>query len=307
MKQTNLYEKSYDRIIYHFPTRHTEKLGNILSCLPIRAGTKDERLSVNVLGKKFSNPLIMASGYCHSARMLESALKLGAGGVTTKSITVNPNKGNPHPRVWRYKGGLINNVGLANKGVKNWVEELKKLRYGRVVGSVAGKTVQEFNYLYNKIEGLVDLVEFNFSCPNVDKGISSYEVIEEVVEGKKGYLIKIGPDHDLTRILDLEVEGGFTAINTFHGVSGKAIYDKSLETVRMIKENVESPIIGTGGVDTPRKAWEMILNGASCVGLLTGFITKGPYIFERVNKKLVGKLEENNFQNLEEAVGYAIK
>jgi dihydroorotate dehydrogenase len=214
--------------------------------------------------------------------MMNKAFELGFGGVTTKTITLNPGKGNPHPRMWRYKGGLINKVGLANKGLKCWKKELKKVKYEPVIASIHGNSVKEFDCLYDEVKDLCNLVEFNFSCPNVPGGIYSEDFIEQAVQNKSDYLVKIGVKHNLEKIIEI-VDGGITAINTINGMSGQLIYEHNLNALKKIRKKTCIPVISTGGVSTPEQVRELLENGADGIGILTGLITKGPYIIKKLS------------------------
>ena len=80
----------------------------------------------------------------------------------------------------------------------------------------------------------------------------------------------------------VNINGGITAINTINGVSGNKIYEHNLNTLKKIRKKSDIPIISTGGVNSPEQVRELLKNGADGIGILTGLITKGPYVIEKV-------------------------
>ena len=134
-------------------------------------------LSVKLGRLRLENPILTASGTFGSGEEFARFLDLNRlGGIVTKAITPEPRIGNPSPRIAETPAGLLNSIGLANVGVDRFIVEkfpfLHSLRT-KVFVNVAGKTINEFTNVIEKIEaaGGVDGYELNVSCPNVENGL----------------------------------------------------------------------------------------------------------------------------------------
>jgi len=308
MWHVRTYQSFYDSCIYHLPPRFAEKAGELISFFPLRAGVRSKKLHTQLFSHTFDNPFILGAGYAHNARMLRGVRNLGAGVVTTKTITPTKRKGNPHPRVFRYPGGLVNHVGLANRGMRAWSYELQKTKDLPVIASIGGDTVFDVETVYTTIAPHASLVELNMSCPNTEHGMFLEEDIVRLCEHKKEVLVKLGPTHNLASIVDaLDAHDvGFTLINSYHGMSGKKLYSRTLQALTSAGALTTNPIVSIGGVDHPKKAIELLAHGAHAVGLLTSYITHGPYVFEWFSKTLLAYLEENYFKDVSELIAYAL-
>jgi dihydroorotate dehydrogenase (NAD+) catalytic subunit len=135
-----------------------------------------EDLSVELAGIKLRNPVILASGTAGYGTELAPVIDLSRlGGIILKSVTAEPRKGNPEPRIWETSSGMLNSIGLENVGIDALVAEvLPRLKDAGlpVFASVAGDTVRAFARLGAKLEGAEGLsgIEINVSCPNVERG-----------------------------------------------------------------------------------------------------------------------------------------
>ncbi len=129
-------------------------------------------ISINIAGIKFLNPIILASGPLSSSKAgLLRAQKMGVGGVVTKSATITPCAGNPHPRTVLGKGYLINADGICNQGYKAMANDIKEAKRNGlsipIVASVAGASLEEFAEMSLEFERKgADTIELNFVCPN---------------------------------------------------------------------------------------------------------------------------------------------
>jgi len=147
-------------------------------------------LKTHLCGIEFQNPLILAAGVMGStASSLNWILDSGAGGVVTKSFSINPNKGYKNPTTVAVNGGIINAIGLSNPGVENFKSELELINKkdaneekNIAIASIYGSNPEEFGYLVNEIESFVDMIELNVSCPHAMAGCGA----------------AIGQDHNLT-------------------------------------------------------------------------------------------------------------
>ena len=264
-----------------------------------------KNLELDFCGVKFKNPIVTASG---TYNFNESSLyydPAALGCITTKSVSAKPWPGNDAPKIAETYGGMLNSIGLANVGLENYIEtELKQLKASgaTVMASVVGRTAEEYTDVAEGLAGTdVDLLELNVSCPNVKQGGISFgadaKVIEPLVSrvkknsGKKPVIVKLTPNvSDITEIARAAVAGGadgLSLINTLRGMridlrtkkpvmttgsggfSGPAIHPVAVFMVYQVRQAVDAPIIGIGGVMTGDDAYELMLAGADAVAVGT--------------------------------------
>ncbi len=296
-------------------------------------------LTVKISGIEFKNPLILASGILdeQGETMLRIA-KAGAGGIVTKSIGMEERAGYNNPTVVDLEHGLINAVGLANPGIKNFKEEIKIAKKGNVpvIGSIFGK-VDEFPYLAKIMEDYgVDGIELNLSCPHV-KGYGSEigqdpDAVEDVINDvKKSVNIpvfaKLTPN--VTDIVEIAKSAGkadaLVLINTVRaiaidvyakkpvlsnligGYSGPGIKPIGLRAVYDVRKEMNIPIIGVGGILTWKDAVEYILAGANAVQIGSGIYYKGINIFKEILSGIEDYMIKENFSKIEDFSGLAVK
>jgi len=263
---------------------------------------------------KLANPVLVASGTFGSGREASRLIDLATlGGIIVKSMTLTPWKGKPTPRMCETPSGMLNAIGIQNKGVDHFIKEdlpwLKKQK-ATVIASIAGNTVEEFVKVADKLRtggrGIA-AVEINISCPNLedrDKMFShSTASTAAVVEGVKGALKsvpvfpKLSPN--VTSVVDIAGAAleagadGLSLINTVFGMaidietrrpklagtvgglSGPSIRPIAVRAVHEVHRAwPQVPIIGQGGVGSGRDAVELMLAGASAVAIGTAnFVT----------------------------------
>ncbi|HOQ04197.1 MAG TPA: dihydroorotate dehydrogenase [Anaerohalosphaeraceae bacterium] len=192
-------------------------------------------LSVNFAGLQLSNPIVLASGTCGYADELTEFFNMeNIGGLVTKSITLHPRPGNPTPRIVETDSGMLNAIGLANIGLKAFIQEkvpILQFLPTAVFVNVAGRTVEEY---VSVIEGLapleaIDGFELNISCPNVKQGGITFGTdphqIEQITRaakkavGRKPLMVKLTPTvTDISVTARAAIQGGADAlslVNTF--------------------------------------------------------------------------------------------
>lgn len=262
--------------------------------------------AVELAGVRLKNPMVMASGTFGFGREYGEFYDLSRlGGICCKGLTLHKREGNPAPRIAETPMGILNSVGLQNLGVDGFIErELPFLRQHDVVviANISGNTPEEYGIMCEKLaDAGVDMIEVNISCPNVKAGGLAYgtqpEMAREVTEIAKKHaknvpvMVKLSPNvTDITQIAKAVEEGGADAlslINTIRGMrvdpmSGKPILKMNTGglsgpavlpvAVRMVWEvacQSSLPILGMGGVTKGADAAQMLLVGASAVGVGT--------------------------------------
>ena len=271
--------------------------------------TRTSPLGVKLGALELSNPVLVASGTFGSGREASAFLDLSEiGGVIVKSMTLTPWRGKPTPRMCETPSGMLNAIGIQNKGVDHFItEDLPWLlkRKATVIASIAGNTVEEFVRVADKLRtggrGLA-AVEINISCPNLEDRSNMFahspESTAAVVGGVKNALKrvpvfpKLSPNvTSLTSIAEAALEAGADGLSlvntvfgmqidvetrrpklagTIGGLSGPAIHPIAVRAIHEIHRAFPHvPLIGQGGVQTAEDALQMILAGASAVAVGT--------------------------------------
>lgn len=253
----------------------------------------------------FKNPIWVASGTFGYGQEYEDFLNLNeVGAIVTKTITLEAREGNPPPRIIETPSGMLNSIGLENKGVSHFKEEylpfLKKLNT-RLVVSIAGSTKAEFVKCAEELTGKLkpDVLELNLSCPNVShkgaKGLlfsQDAKITKSIISAVRkraacALIAKLTPNvTDITAIARAAEAGGADAVslvNTYFGMavdleqwkpalgnvtgglSGPAIKPMALKAVWDVSRSVKVPVVGIGGIMTGLDAVEFMLCGASAV------------------------------------------
>lgn len=266
-------------------------------------------LSVKVCGVTLKNPVIAASGTFGFGREYNEIYDISEiGGISTKGMTLEPRLGNPVPRIAEGKSVILNAVGLQNPGVDHFLKE--DLRFLKekgiaIVANVAGKSFDDYGEICAKLDGLVDFVELNISCPNVKAGGMAFgikpESIKEVTRVAKSSLkttplmVKLSPNvesipvnakaaqsggadcisliNTLTgMVIDIERRRPVIANNT-GGVSGAGIKPVAVRMVYEAAHAVDIPVIGMGGITCGKDVIEFMMAGAKAVQVGTANFT----------------------------------
>ncbi len=257
-------------------------------------------LSVKICGVELKNPVIPASGTFGFGREFAEIYDISClGAVATKGLTLEERLGNPVPRIAESRGVILNAVGLQNPGVEHFIrEDLEWLKARtRVIANVAGKTLSDYEAICARLDGLVDLIELNISCPNVKCGGMAFgirpESVKEVTRIAKSALkktpliVKLSPNvESIARNAAAAEEGGadcLSLINTLTGmaidvetrrpvlfnntggVSGAGLKPIALRMVYEASRAVSLPVIGMGGICRGVDAVEFLMAGASAV------------------------------------------
>lgn len=305
----------------------------------------EELLKTTFLGIALKNPLVLASGVLGtSASLMERAAREGAGAVTSKSAGPTARSGHANPVTLAWGNSVINAIGLTNPGCQEelpiLIETKKRLNALGVplFASIFAGTVEEFGEVAKVIaQAEPDLIEVNISCPNVASDFgepfsanpASAAAVTRSVRTAVSIPIsvKLAPNvPNLAQIAKAVVAEGanaITAINTVPamlidayagrpvlknktgGLSGLAIKPIALRAVWELSQAVSVPIIGTGGVTKGLDAAEMIMAGASLVGVGSAVVNDGPAVFARIARELGEFMQLEGYQSLEEMSGKA--
>jgi dihydroorotate dehydrogenase (NAD+) catalytic subunit len=264
--------------------------------------------SIELCGVKLRGPVLNGSGTFDAIaarRAFGDALieRFPFDAFVSKTITLEPRQGNPPPRLWETAGGMINSIGLPNKGLRGFLDsdlpELARLPVPLVV-SVMGFTRDELAELVAVGEREeVSMLELNVSCPNVETGLvmgadpaETARAVERVrPETGKPLIVKLTPNAaEPAAVAAAAQEAGADAVSLVNtlkgmalhpetgepwlggrtgGVSGPAVRAIALEQVAAVASRVEIPVIGMGGISTGRHAVDFIAAGASAVAVGT--------------------------------------
>jgi dihydroorotate dehydrogenase (NAD+) catalytic subunit len=280
-----------------------------------------------------------------SHEVMVRVARAGAGGITTKSCSLKPRPGYPNPTILDWGPGLINAVGLSNPGVEVMVEEIQAAKEKLaplgvpVIASIFAETIYDFGTVARFIsEAQPDLIEINISCPNIDDryrlmfAADSYVASQVTRRVKQNtdvpVLVKLSPNvTDVAKIARAVVDAGadgITAINSLGpgiildvetcrpvlshgtgGISGPAMRPIAVRCVRDICRAVDVPVVAVGGVTTGRDAVEMILVGATAVGIGSAVYYRGMEVFQKVCDELEDYMERHGYGDLEAFRGRA--
>ncbi len=297
---------------------------------------------VTLCGERLENPVIPASGtfgYGHEFAEIYDINCLGAFAI--KGTTAYPRFGNPTPRIADAPGGMLNAVGLQNPGVEDVIHrELPKLAAvykKRVVANVCGFSLGEYVSVAEMFDSCeqVGWIELNVSCPNVHGGGMGFGTTAEGAAAvtrevkrvvKKPVIVKLTPNvTDIAAIARACADAGADALslintvlamridpaarkpvlaNVTGGLSGAAVFPLALRMVWQVYEAVNIPIIGMGGVRSARDVIEMMLAGATAVGVGAANLTN-PYAARDIIEALPAEMEKYGIDNLVDIIGGA--
>ena len=290
-------------------------------------------------GLTLKNPVMTASGTFGYGEEYADFIDLSQiGGILVKGTTLNHREGNPYPRMAETPSGMLNAVGLQNKGVEYFVEtiypRIKDIDTNIIV-NVSGSTIEDYCAVAERVNALENIpaIELNVSCPNVKQGGMAFGVttsgIEQVVSAvrkvyDKHLIVKLSPN--VTSIADLalaaEASGAdsVSLINTLlgmaidaekrrpklstvtGGLSGACVKPIALRMVWQVAKAVKIPVIGLGGISSATDAIEFLLAGASAIEIGTAnFID--PTVTVKVAKGIVEYCERHGIKNVSDLTG----
>ena len=296
-------------------------------------------LSVEIGNLKLKNPVLTASGTFGYGEEFSDFIDLNRlGGFIVKGTTLNHREGNPYPRMVETPSGMLNAVGLQNKGVDYFIEHI----YPRLqaydtnpIVNVSGASVDDYVKVCEKLNDLdgIKAIEINISCPNVKQGGMAFgttcsgaqSVVREVRKAyDKTMIVKLSPNvTDITEIARAVEDCGADAVsltNTFlgmaidvermkpylstitGGLSGACIRPIAVRMVWQVANAVKIPVVGLGGIMNGRDAVEFMLAGATAVQIGTAnFID--PTTTVQVIDYIADFLKRHNMSSAKELIG----
>lgn len=297
------------------------------------------KTEIKLKGLTLKNPVMTASGTFGYGEEYSDFVDLSElGGIIVKGTTLHHREGNPYPRMAETPMGMLNCVGLQNKGVDYFIETIYpriKDFETNVIVNVSGSNIDDYVTAAAKIDALdnIPAIELNVSCPNVKQGGMAFGVtcsgIEQVTKAvrevyHKHLMVKLSPN--VTNIAEIalaaEAAGAdsVSLINTLlgmaidaetrkpilsmvtGGLSGACVKPVALRMVWQVAKAVKIPVIGLGGISSATDAIEFLLAGASAIQIGTAnFID--PAISSKVAKGIVEYCEKHGVEDVKELVG----
>ena len=296
-------------------------------------------LNINIGKLQLKNPVMTASGTFGYGSEYSDFMDISRiGGIIVKGTTIRARQGNPYPRMAETYSGMLNAVGLQNKGVDYFISHIYptvKDIDTNIIVNVSGSTIDEYVETAEKLNLLENIpaIELNISCPNVKEGgmafgtscLSAAQVVREVRRAyKKELIVKLSPNvTDISEIaLAVEAEGAdsVSLINTLlgmaidsekrkpvlstitGGLSGPAVKPIALRMVWQVASAVKIPVIGLGGIMNAADAIEFILAGASAIQIGTAnFID--PTVTIKVIDGINDYLDRHKFKSVTDIIG----
>ena len=296
--------------------------------------------AVTLCGIELENPIIPASGtfgYGQEFAQLYDINMLGT--FSFKGTTRAPRFGNPTPRIAEYAGGLLNAVGLQNPGVDaviaHELPELKKVFHKPVMANVSGFSVEEYAEVCARLDAQpqVGWLEVNISCPNVHGGGAAFgaepsAAVTRAVRAvtKKPIILKLSPTAaDIAAVAKACEDAGadgVSLINTLPGMridlarrrpllanqtggmSGPGMFPLAVRMVYQVYEAVRIPIVGMGGVTSAQDVLELMLAGATAVGVGAANLVE-PYACKHIIETLPDAMARFGIDDLRDIIGGA--
>lgn len=296
-------------------------------------------IRTDIGGLRLKNPVMTASGtFGYGLEFADLVNLEDIGGIIVKGTTLKPREGNDYPRMVETASGMLNCVGLQNKGVdyfcKHIYPQIKEIGTNMIV-NVSGSSIEDYTECAARINELerIPAIELNISCPNVKQGGMAFGVTakgaQSVVEAvrqvyQKTLIVKLSPNvTDIAEIaiaaeyagadavslintlmgmaIDIERRRPLLSINT-GGLSGPAVKPVAVRMVWQVAHAVRIPVVGLGGIMTAEDAIEFLMAGASAVEVGTAnFID--PAVSVKIAQGISNWLDAHNYKSVQEIIG----
>ena len=297
------------------------------------------RLNVKIADLELKNPVMTASGTFGYGLEFADLMPIdGIGGIIVKGTTLNPRQGNDYPRMAETASGMLNCVGLQNKGVDYFCEyiypQIKDIDTNMIV-NVSGSSPEDYAACAARIDALdnIPAIELNISCPNVKDGGMAFGVTCEgaasVVKAvRKAYhktlIVKLSPNvtdiAEIARAVEAEGADSVSLINTLMGMaidiekrrtmlsintgglSGPCVKPVALRMVWQVAKAVKIPVIGLGGISCAKDAIEFLMAGATAIEIGTANFLD-PAVSIKVRDGINEWLDSHGCQSVSEIIG----
>ena len=297
------------------------------------------RLSVNIGSLQLKNPVLTASGTFGYGEEFSDFLDLSRlGGFVVKGTTLLAREGNDYPRMVETPSGMLNAVGLQNKGVKYFVDQIYpriKDCGSEVIVNVSGATIDDYVGVAERLSALkgIRAIEVNISCPNVKQGGMAFGTTTKGAAAvtaalrkawERTLIVKLSPNvtdiAEMARAVEGEGADSVSLINTLMGMaidvdhrrpylstitgglSGPAVRPVAVRMVWQVAKAVKIPVIGLGGITCGRDALEFLMAGATAVEVGTA-----NFLDPAISVKIVDEIEEycrrNKISDIREIIG----
>ena len=297
------------------------------------------RLNVKIKDLELKNPVMTASGTFGYGLEFADLMPIdGIGGIIVKGTTLNPRQGNDYPRMAETASGMLNCVGLQNKGVDYFCEhiypQIKDIDTNMIV-NVSGSSPEDYAECAARIDALENIpaIELNISCPNVKDGGMAFGVtcagaasVVKAVRQRyhKTLIVKLSPNvteiTEIARAVEAEGADSVSLINTLMGMardsekrktllsinpgglSGPCVKPVALRMVWQVAKAVNIPVIGLGGISTAEDAIEFLMAGATAIEIGTANFLD-PAVSIKVRDGINAWLDAHGCQSVDEIIG----
>lgn len=296
-------------------------------------------LRVNIKNLALKNPVLTASGTFGYGEEYADFIDLNRlGGIIVKGTTINHREGNPYPRMVETPSGMLNAVGLQNKGVNYFINEI----YPRIkdfdteiIVNVSGAKVEDYVAVCEKLSALdkIHAIELNISCPNVKQGGMAFgttcagasQVVRAARDAfERTMIVKLSPNvtniAEIAQAVEAEGADAVSLVNTFlgmsvdvekrrphlstvtGGLSGPCIRPIAVRMVWQVAKAVKVPVIGLGGIMNGRDALEFILAGATAVQVGTANFVD-PAATVKIIDYIEDYMQRHNVSSVKDLIG----
>ena len=297
------------------------------------------KLEVNIGALRLKNPVMTASGTFGYGLEFADFMPLdGIGGIIVKGTTLKPREGNDYPRMAETASGMLNCVGLQNKGVDYFCEhiypQIKDIDTNMIV-NVSGSSPEDYAECAARIDALekIPAIELNISCPNVKEGGMAFgvtcagasSVVKAVRQAyHKTLIVKLSPNvtdiTEIARAVEAEGADSVSLINTLMGMaidiekrkkvlsigtgglSGPAVKPVALRMVYQVAKAVKIPVVGLGGISTAKDAIEFLMCGATAIEIGTANFLD-PAISIKVRDGINDWLDQHGVHDIHDIIG----
>ncbi len=334
---------------------------NIFKTISNELCIKSEKLSQNICGIDFINPIGLAAGFDKNGIAANIWRDFGFGFSELGTVTKFPQPGNKKPRLFRLakEQAALNRLGFNNNGsislednlIKQKIKKTKDrkniclgINFGKSKITPLDKSTEDYLASLKKLIPYCDYATINVSSPNTEglRKLQDPSLLKDLLYEIKllnecpPLFVKIAPDLNFKEIdeickliNEMRIEGliatntsldrlgledriisqtGKKLMNESGGLSGKPLQMKANNIIKHIHNNDKKIIlIGVGGIDSPKAAWERICSGASLIQVYTGWIYKGPLLVPDIAKGILKQLEFHKMSNIKDAIGSGLQ